>query len=97
MNYGKVRIFDSSEENDLTRDIPIRLFLKNICDSNGQHRYHCRRNHPRILAEPHIFYITKVIMIHNVYFVTEQDMIHVYLKNNYETFIIKINCFLYRI
>ena len=53
MDYGKVRIFDSSEENNLTRGIRIRLFLKIICDSNGQHRYHYRRNHLRILAELH--------------------------------------------
>ena len=26
-----------------------------MCDLNGQPRYHCRRNHPKILAEPHSF------------------------------------------
>ena len=55
MNFGKQRIFDSSGENNLTRGIPIRLFSKIICDTNGQPRYHSRRNHPRILAEPHSF------------------------------------------
>ena len=55
MDYGKARIFDSSGENNLTRGIPIRLFSKIICDSNDQPRYHCRRNHPRILVEPHLF------------------------------------------
>ena len=29
--------------------------LKIICDSNGQPWYHCRRNHTRILGEPHYF------------------------------------------
>ena len=46
MDYGKARIFDSSGENNLTRGIPIRLFSKIIFDSNGQPRYHCRKNHP---------------------------------------------------
>ena len=47
MNFGKLRIFDSSGENNLTRGI--------ICDTNGQPRYDSRKNHPRILAEPHSF------------------------------------------
>ena len=55
INFGKLRIFDSSGENNLTRGIPIRLFSKIICDTNGQPRYRSRRNHPRILAEPHSF------------------------------------------
>ena len=29
MNFGKLRIFDSSGENNLTRGIPIRMFSKN--------------------------------------------------------------------
>ena len=53
MDYEKARVFDISGTNMLTRGIPIRLFSKITCDSNGQPRYHCRRNHPRILAEPH--------------------------------------------
>ena len=55
MNFGKLQIFDSSGENNLTSGIPIRFFSKIICDSNGQPRYHSRRNHPRILVEPHSF------------------------------------------
>ena len=55
MDYGVAHLFYSSGENNLTRGISIRLFSKIICDSNGQPRNHCRRNHPRILAEPHSF------------------------------------------
>ena len=55
MDYGKARIFDSSGENKLTRGVPILLFSKIICDSNGQHRYHCWKNHPRILVESYSF------------------------------------------
>ena len=55
MDYGKAQIFDSYGENNLIRGIPIRLFSKIICDSNDQPRYHCRRNHPRILVEPHSY------------------------------------------
>ena len=55
MIYDKLRIFDSSGENNLTRVIPIRFFLKHLCDTIGQPRYYSRRNHPRILAEPRSF------------------------------------------
>ena len=44
-----------SGENNVPRCIPICLFSKIICDSNGQSRYHCKRNHPRILSELHSF------------------------------------------
>ena len=44
-----------SGENNVPRCIPICLFSKIICDSNGQSRYHCKRNHPRIIAESHSF------------------------------------------
>ena len=55
MDYGKENIFDSFGENALTRGILIPLFIKIIRKSNGQRRYDCTRNHPRILAEPHYF------------------------------------------
>ena len=54
--------------------IPIRLFSKLICDTNGQPRHHSRRNHSRILAEPHFFYTLEIIMTHNDYSVIGQDM-----------------------
>ena len=51
--FCNLRIFYSSGENNLTRRIPIRLFSKIICDSNGQPRYYCRIIHSIILSEPH--------------------------------------------
>ena len=68
------------------------MFSKIICDSNGQPRYYCRRNHPRILAEPHSF----------LYYGGNNDTQHLLcnrigydtcMKNkiNYEDFIIKLN------
>ena len=55
MDYEKENTFDSFGEIFLTRGILIPLFSKNIRKSNGQRRYYCTRNHPRILAEPHSF------------------------------------------
>ena len=92
MDYGKARIFDSSKENNLTRGIPIRLFSKIICDSNGQPRYHCRRNHTRILTEPHLFLYyggnndTQRLLCNR----TGNDACRK-MKINYEDFIIKLN------
>ena len=92
MNFGKLRIFDSSGENNLTRGIPIRLVSKIICNSNGQPRYHCRRNHLRILAEPHslLYYggnkDTQRLLCNRTVYDTCRKM-----KINYEDFIIKLN------
>ena len=93
MDYGKARIFDSSGENTLTRGILIRLFSKIICDTNGQHRCHSRRNHPRILGEPHTFYITKVIMTHNDYLVTNRTGYETCMEKgiDYRDFIMEFN------
>ena len=55
MKFGKLRIFDKSGENNLTRGIAIRLQGSIICDLNGQPRFHARRNHPRLLQQPHSF------------------------------------------
>ena len=55
MKFGKLRIFDKSGENNITRGITIRLYGSIICDINGQPRFHARRNHPRILQQPHSF------------------------------------------
>ena len=55
MKFGKLRIFDKSGENNLTRGIAIRSYGSIICDINGQPRFHARRNHPRILQQPHTF------------------------------------------
>ena len=55
MKFGKLRIFDKSGENNLTRGIAIRLYGSIICDINGQLRYYVRRNHLRILQQPHFF------------------------------------------
>ena len=33
----------------------MRLYGSIICDINGQPRFHARRNHPRILQQPHSF------------------------------------------
>ena len=64
MDYGLAYLFDSSGENNLTRGIPIRLFSKIICDSNGQPRYHCRRNHPiLIIGMFHFNLLLKIILI----------------------------------
>ena len=92
MNFGKLRIFDSSGENNLTRGIPIRIFSKIICDSNGQPRYHSRRSHPIILAEPHFFLYyednndTQRLLCNRTWYET-------CMKNyiDYEDFIIKLN------
>ena len=48
MKFGKLRIFDKSGENNLTRGIAIRLYDSIICDINEQPRLHTRRNHARI-------------------------------------------------
>ena len=88
----KARIFDSSGENDLTRGIPIPLVSKIICDSSGQPRYHCRRNHPRILVEPRSFLYyggnndTQRLLCNRTGYDTCRKM-----KINYEDFIIKLN------
>ena len=55
MDHGKEWIFDSSRGNNLTRSILIHLFSKVIYDSKGQSRYHCTRNHSRILAESYSY------------------------------------------
>ena len=92
MDYGLAHLFDSSGENTLTRGIPIRLFSKIICDSNSQPRYHCRRNHPRILAEPHssLYYggnnDTQRLLCNRTGYDT-----CIKKKINYEDFIIKRN------
>ena len=92
MNYGKTRILDSSGENNLIRGIPISLFSKIICDSNGQPRYHCRRHHPRLLAELHSFLYyggnndTQRLLCNMAGYDTCRKM-----KINYEGFIIKLN------
>ena len=92
MNFGKLRIFDSSGENNLTRGIPIRIYSKIICDSNGQPRYHPRRNHPRILAEPHSFLYyggnndTQRLLCNRTGYETCKKM-----GIDYEDFIIKLN------
>ena len=48
MRFGKLRIFDKSGENNLTRCIAIRLYDSIICDINEQPRLHARGNYPRI-------------------------------------------------
>ena len=55
MKFRKLRIFDKSGKNNLTRDISIRLCGSIICDMNRKSRFHARRNHPRILQYPHYF------------------------------------------
>ena len=55
MKFEKFCIFDKSGKNNLTRGITIRLYGSIICDINEQPRYHARRNHPRILQQPHSF------------------------------------------
>ena len=68
------------------------MFSKIICDSNGQPRYHCRKNHPKILAEPYSFLYyggnndTQRLLCN----MTEYDIC---MKNKimYEDFIIKFN------
>ena len=77
MNYGKTRIFDSSGENNLTRGIFLFICFQKL--------YAIQTVNLGIIVEEIIqeysqnlirFYITEVMMIHNVYFVRGQDMIH---------------------
>ena len=49
IKFGKVRMFDSSKKNNLTRDIPIRFSTNIIYDVNVQLRYHARKKDPSIL------------------------------------------------
>ena len=58
MKFRKLRIFDKSGKNNLTRDISIRLCGSIICDMNRKSRFHARRNHPRILQYPHYLHYT---------------------------------------
>ena len=68
------------------------MFSKNICDSNGQPRYRCRKKHPRILVEPRSFLYyggnndTQRLLCNRKGYDTCRKM-----KINYEDFIIKLN------
>ena len=92
MKFGKLRIFDKSGENNLTRGIAIRLCGAIICDINGLPRFHARRNHPRILQQPHSFLYyggnndTQRLLCNRTGYITCME------KNiNYENFLVQLN------
>ena len=76
MNFGKLRIFDSSGENNVTRSTPIRFFQKlyAILTVNLVITLEIIQEYLQNLIP---FYITEVIRTHNNYSVTGQDTRHV--------------------
>ena len=92
IKFGKLRIFDKSGENNLTRGINIRLHDSIICDNNGQPRFDASRNHPKILQQPHSFLYyrgnnnTQRLLSNRTGYVTCMEK-----GINYENFLVQLN------
>ena len=76
MDYRTARIFDSSGKDNSTRSILIHYFQKLYAIQTVNLDITVEKIIQKYLQNFILFYITEVIMIHNVYFVTGQVMIH---------------------